>query len=61
MKTIGFNMHIPEWIRKSQTKNEQSKSSSVKIIEDEATDDEIDEIQFQVIFLLVHGILRNGF
>ena len=61
MKTIGFNMHIPEWFRKSQTKNEQSKSSSVKIIEDEATDDEIDEIQFQVIFLLVHGILRNGF
>ena len=53
MKALGFNLQIPEWTTKSQTKNDRSKTASVQIIEDEATDGEIDEIQFQVIFILL--------
>ena len=53
MKTLVFNLQIPEWTIRSQKKNDRSKTASVQIIEDETIDDEIDEIQFQVIFKLL--------
>ena len=53
MKALGFNLQMPEWIIRSQKKNDRSKTASVQIIEDETIDGEIDEIQFQVIFKLL--------
>ena len=59
MKTLGFNLQIPEWTIRSQKKNVQSKTASVQIIEDETIDDGTDEIQFQVIFKLLRNLSES--